>query len=328
MRRGDDSTQPGRPEKPGDDRRSAGGPANAPSSSPATTTYVFSRDAIRRLDKLAVEEFGIPSIVLMENAAVGLATGVAEFLEDLRDASTPGTVLVFAGRGNNGGDGLAAARHLHNEGRRVALVLAAQPDQYEGDAATNLRIVEAMGIPRFVAAPPDPLRAVADALNELGGVADVIIDALLGTGAHGPVTGPYAALIAEINRLREAGSAVVAADLPSGLDADTGAGLCRDGGGDAAREAPLGDPGTGKGGGANPAVRADLTVTFVGLKEGFLTLTAQEFLGEVVVAPIGAPTELACRLGRPVEVSEYPGERPGEPGRGRSKPPPPAPRTH
>lgn len=309
MRRGDDSTEPGRPAKPGDDRR-APAPAEAPSpveQGEAGTTYVFSRDSIRRLDELASREYGVPSIVLMENAAVGLASGAAEFIGDDENGAAAGTVLVVAGRGNNGGDGLAAARHLHNEGHRVAIVLAAPQAEYAGDAETNLRIAAAMGLPMFVAVPGEAVRAVGQAMDALGGIADVVVDALLGTGARGPVSGVLAELIAQTNRLREAGSAVVAADLPSGLDADTGTGL-----------APAPDG----------AVRADLTVTFVGLKEGFLTLAAQEFLGEVVVAPIGAPSELTRRLGRPVAVSEYPGERPGEPGgEGGTRPPPSAPRT-
>jgi len=310
MRRGDDSTEPGRSAKPGEDRRPpAAAPGGAGGASPEqsghATTYVFSREAIRRLDELAIREYGIPSIVLMENAAVGLASGAAEFVGDDDAGTPPGAVLIIAGRGNNGGDGLAAARHLHNEGRQVAIVLAAPQAEYTGDAETNLRITAAMGLPIFVVLPDDPIRAISQALDHLGGGADVVVDALLGTGARGPIGGTLAVLIAQINRLREAGSAVVAADLPSGLDADTGQGL-----------APAPDG----------AVRADLTVTFVGLKEGFLTLTAQEFLGEVVVAPIGAPSELIRRLGRPVAVSEYPGERPGEPGRGRNRPPP-APRT-
>lgn len=310
MRRGDDSTNAGRLGRRG---LPHGGP---PSQDVA---YIFTRDAIRELDRLAVEEFGIPSIVLMENAAIGLAGGAAEFLDgpvgpgdaagggDGAGSGGSGGVLVVAGRGNNGGDGLAAARHLHNEGRRVAIVLAAPPETYTGDAAVNLRIATAMGLPIHVAGPDSARDAIDAAMAELEG-ADVVIDALLGTGATGRITGVYADLIAAINDLGRDGAAVVAADLPSGLDADTGD--------------PLGE-------GGDPAVRADLTVTFVGLKEGFLTLGAQEYLGDIVVAPIGAPTALTIRLGRAVPASEYPGEEaeghgragaPGEPDEGVPRP--------
>lgn len=291
MRRGDDSTDAGRPGRRGGDGDHA---------SDQQTVYVFSRAAIRELDRLAADEFAIPSIVLMENAAIGLASAAGEFLDGDPDG---GFVLIVAGKGNNGGDGLAAARHLHNEGRRVAVVVAAPQDAFTGDAAANLRIALAMGLPVHTAGEGS-CREVIQAASVDAACADrapdVVIDALLGTGATGPLTGVYPALIAEINRLRSAGSRVIAADLPSGLDADTGS--------------PLGQ-------GPDAAVRADLTVTFAGLKEGFLSLSAQEFLGDVAVSPIGAPVELTRRLGRPVAATEYPGEHPGdEPRRGGPDP--------
>ncbi len=310
MRRGDDSTNAGRPGR-------RGAPHGGPPSQ--DLAYIFSRDAVRELDRLAVEEFGIPSIVLMENAAIGLAGGASEFLGDPAGPGEAGAggssggaaggegVLVVAGRGNNGGDGFAAARHLHNEGRRVAIVLAAPPATYTGDAAVNLRIVTAMGLPIHVAGPDSVRDAIDAAAADIDGVG-VVIDALLGTGVAGKIIGLYADLIAAINDLGRDGAAVVAADLPSGLDADSGD--------------PLGE-------GEDPAVRADLTVTFAGLKEGFLTLGAQEFLGDVVVSPIGAPTALTTRLGRAVPTSEYPGEEaegqgragaPGEPDKGVPRP--------
>src|SRR5690606_25361009 len=111
--------------------------------------FVFSREAVREVDRRAVEEFGIPSIVLMENAAIHLTDAVLNRLED--DGRDEGPVLIVAGTGNNGGDGLAAARHLSNAGVEVHIVLAGTPERVKGDAATNLRIVEAMRLPVTVA---------------------------------------------------------------------------------------------------------------------------------------------------------------------------------
>ena len=124
---------------------------------PTPSLYVFSRDAVRRLDRLAVEEFGIPSIVLMENASRHV-TDVA--LDGLEAVDSP-KVLIVCGPGNNGGDGLAAARHLHNAGLRVTVFLAGNPAQYGGDARTNLEIVKHMGLRVFQMDPANPARSLA-----------------------------------------------------------------------------------------------------------------------------------------------------------------------
>ncbi len=240
------------------------------------SVLVFSRAAVREVDRLAAEQYGIPSIVLMENAGLHLA----EVALDLSEEEPP-RVLVVCGPGNNGGDGLCAARHLHNEG---AVVQVVRPDlPARGDCAVHLAIVQAMGLPVTVSDGSSPL------LPAGGPRPDLVIDALLGTGLERPVDGPIAALIRAINALGDAGATVIAADLPSGLDCDRGV--------------PLGD-----------AVRATTTVSFVGLKAGFLKLSAQEYIGDVVVADIGAPRELVERLGRRVadhEEHDSPQMRPG-----------------
>jgi hydroxyethylthiazole kinase-like uncharacterized protein yjeF len=248
--------------------------------------YVLSRRALREVDRLAVSEFAVPSIILMENAALHLAEVALDILEDSEQAR----VLVACGPGNNGGDGLAAARHLHNAGVTVHIVLSGPADKYTEDAAINLAIVRRMGLPITETLETDPAAAMREAARGLGGV-DLVIDALLGTGLDKPVREPLAALIREINTLSGPGGgcAVVAADVPSGLDADTGE--------------PLG-----------VAVKAGTTVSFVGLKEGFLKLAAQSYIGDVVVADIGAPRELVRRLGRVLEDHEphdEPAPRPG-----------------
>lgn len=254
--------------------------------------FVFSREAMREVDRRAVEEFGIPSIVLMENAAIHLAEAVLDILED--SGKEDGAVVV-AGTGNNGGDGLAAARHLANAGVPVHIVLAGAPGRLKGDAATNLRIVEAMRLSLTIADEADAGGTLRRVAQELGPA--VVVDALFGTGLTGPVRGAAAALVAAINEIGEDGASIVAADLPSGLDAETG---------EALGIAPAG------------AVRADVTVTFAGLKRGFLTLAAQGHVGEIMVADIGAPMELVASLGEelPEEV-ERPGDAHAEPAKAR-----------
>lgn len=232
---------------------------------------MLTRQASREVDRLATEEFAMPSLLLMENAAAQLADAVLDAAGDLHSPR----VLILCGPGNNGGDGLAAARHLHNAGAVVALALTAGPDEYRGDAAINLTIVSRMDLPMHDA------RAGVSRLREVlreHGNPDVVVDALLGTGQTCAPRPPIADLVVWIDDLRRAGAVVVAADVPTGLDADTGQ--------------PLGR-----------AVHADVTVTFVGIKKGFLTLSAQEYVGDVVVADIGVPRELVQRLGERLDVA-------------------------
>jgi NAD(P)H-hydrate epimerase len=253
---------------------------------------------VRRLDKLAVDEFGVPSIVLMENAARHV-TDVA--LDGLESIESP-KVLVVCGPGNNGGDGLAAARHLHNAGLRVTVFLAGNPAQYSGDARTNLDIVNHMGLRIFQMDPANPAKSLGSAAAGLG-ASDLVIDALVGTGLSRDLDPTFERLVNEINGLGADGVPVLAVDLPSGMDADTGV--------------PR-----------RVAVRATATVTFAGIKEGFFALEAQPFLGEVVVADIGAPRELLDRLGRKLMDPQTedagpprppPQEAPTRPGTGAGK---------
>jgi NAD(P)H-hydrate epimerase len=222
-------------------------PAGPPRRKAPRNVLVFTRQAIRRLDALAVDRYHIPSIVLMENAAVHLATVARRMLGRSR-----ASVAIFCGPGNNGGDGLALARHLHNSGHQVRIVLAADPARTGGDAGVNLAIARAMGIETVVR----PRRCPAAAL---------VVDALLGTGLDRPVAEPMAGLIRMINRSRPR---VLSVDLPSGMNAETGE--------------PMG-----------LAVRADVTVTMAGWKQGFLSRGARAYLGRVIVADIGVPRALA-----------------------------------
>lgn len=233
-------------------------------------SYVLTRDQSRQLDLLATKEYGLPSIVLMENAARSLAN------EALRLMGERGLtkVVVFAGPGNNGGDGFAAARMLHNAGCSVRVCMAADPDRVKGDAATNLAIIRAMHIEIHIVENEDPLPSIDEAV---GDAADpgLVIDALLGTGLTRAPRMPVKDLIARINELGASGWVILAADAPSGLDVDTG-------------EAP------------GAVVRADTTVTFAALKPAMAGDDAQRLCGRVIVGDIGVPRELLDRLGRQI----------------------------
>lgn len=198
----------------------------------------------------------------MENAG----RGVVELLARL---GASGTFAVACGRGNNGGDGFVIARHLEADGHPVRLLLAAAPGVYAGDAAINLEVCRRSGLPITCLADGDEM-AWRGALADAGW----IVDALLGTGAAGPPRGAVAAAIAAINARRTAGAGVrvLAVDLPSGLDADTGAA-------------------------AGACVRADVTATFVAEKQGFANPLAAAFTGPVHVLGIGAPGAVLRRFG-------------------------------
>jgi NAD(P)H-hydrate epimerase len=215
----------------------------------------LSRAEVREIDRRAIEEYGVPGVVLMENAG----RGAAEVLMQLKPDEA--SVLIVCGAGNNGGDGFVIARHLDLHGIPVKVWLAAHPDKLTPDAAVNYQIVVRSGIRCEVCELPaiNGLLYDVDAYQQ-----DVIVDALFGTGLTGPLREPYDRIAAEINKRA---ATVLAVDIPSGLDCDTGK--------------PLG-----------PTVRADHTVTFVAPKAGFANPEAKEWLGEVHVVGIGAPPAL------------------------------------
>ncbi len=206
----------------------------------------LTRDQVRAIDRRAIEEFGIPGVVLMENAGRGAAELLAR-LNSLRER-----VAILCGPGNNGGDGFVMARHLDRLGITVNLFMFCPPEKLSADAAVNYRIVERMGLPIS--------QSSAVALAGYGWA----VDALFGTGLRGELQSPWSEIVTAINA---SGAKVLAVDIPSGLDCDTGE--------------PLG-----------PTVRANHTVTFVGMKEGFLTSTARQFVGEIHFVDIGAPRKL------------------------------------
>lgn len=218
----------------------------------------LSRIQVREFDRRAAEEFGLPTLVLMENAARSCA-------EVLQSRYRGGSVVILCGKGNNGGDGLALARHLDGAGIPVRILLVAKPAELTPDSAVNLRIVQKAGIPLEILPDGLPDAAWLNLLNP----AAWLVDALLGVGACGD---PRTPLDAAINALNASPGKRLAIDLPSGLDADTGL------------------PG-------RPTVQADITCTLVAPKLGFASSIARTYLGELVVAPIGAPGTLLREFG-------------------------------
>lgn len=225
----------------------------------------LTRAEVRDVDRRAIEDFGLPGIVLMENAGRNAAALVHSLT--VADGST-GRIAVVCGKGNNAGDGFVIARHLENRGHDVRLLLASTPRDYRGDAATNQRVVERAGQRLECLDNAEP-----EQWERLLSGADWIVDALLGTGATGPARGSIAAAIDAINDTRAQGTArVFAVDLPSGLDCDSGV--------------PHG-----------PCVRADVTGTFVARKIGFDHPGAEAFTGTVHVLDIGVPRALLRQIG-------------------------------
>lgn len=206
---------------------------------------------MRRLDEKAIKECGIPGVVLMENAARAAAYCCRRHFGDLAGRR----VAMVCGRGNNGGDGLVMARIFHGWGALVRIFLLGAVNQIKGDARTNLEIVFKMGLE--VVEIPD--EAHLDRLQLHG--ADLIVDAILGTGLSAEVRGMYRQVIESIN-IRK--TPVASVDIPSGLDADTGRiwGV---------------------------AVRADLTITCGLPKIGLLLPPGDALVGTLEVVDIGLP---------------------------------------
>ena len=216
-------------------------------------TAVLTAAQARQVDREAVLVHGIPSLSLMEAAGTG-ATAVATKMLEAAGAGI-GAVVAVAGPGQNGGDALVVARHLHVTGAPVR-VLATTEDP-PGDAGVQMRIVRSLGIPVQVV----PAVGAADVSAGALAHAALVVDGLFGTGLARSLEGRFAALVRAVNT---AARPVLALDLPSGLHCDSGR--------------PLGI-----------AVRATTTATFAARKAGFDRPAAAAYVGTVVVVPIGAP---------------------------------------
>ena len=181
---------------------------------------------MQQLDRLAIEQYGIAGIVLMENAGRGTVTCMEETFGPL----TGSTVVIFVGPGNNGGDGLVIARHALTAGAHPLVVFAIPPEKLRGDAAVNAAIVKKLHIPSLVLSDPFDPADIHQALISAHARNPVscIVDALFGTGLAREVTGHMGRVVETINDLRTSYHLpVVAVDLPSGLDTDSGQPLGR-----------------------------------------------------------------------------------------------------
>ena len=212
---------------------------------------------MREMDRLTIEGVGIPGLLLMEAAS----RAVADAACDLLGQSESKKVAVFCGKGNNGGDGMAAARHLFSRGVEVSVFLAGNPGSLKGDALVQWTILKGMGIPVSVLRSQNDLRGVR--------AGDLVIDALLGTGLVGDVEEPVASVLAWINR---SGRPVLSVDLPSGLWCDTGSF-------------------------GNACVHAARTVTLGELKRGLVLYPGRQKSGRVDVVDIGIPDSVASSVG-------------------------------
>jgi hydroxyethylthiazole kinase-like uncharacterized protein yjeF len=225
--------------------------------SPGKDCVVMSRDEVRAFDSWAINTLGIPGVVLMENAGRSCAELIKEKLAGVSKTK----VCIFCGTVNNGGDGYVIARHLLNSGFKVTVMICGPPGAHskiKGDAKINLDILEGLNQPIEQlnlkdGDIPGRVKAFADG-------ADMLVDGLFGTGLNGQLSDEYKQLIESINSENRP---ILAVDIPSGLDCDTGE--------------PLG-----------AAIKANYTVTFAAVKKGFVSSrTAAQYTGRLFIASIG-----------------------------------------
>ena len=225
--------------------------------------YKFSHRAvsvqhIQKLDKYAIEEIGIPSLCLMENAGRAVAQEVLNSWKGKR----PPRVSIICGSGNNAGDGFAAARHLRNSGAKVKVFTIGAAQQLKQDAAIQYQILKRTDCPIKTMSAID--QGIAKELK----ASDRVIDAIFGVGLNREITEPYRNIILSLNALKKN---VVSVDIPTGLDGTTGKilGVC---------------------------VKARTTVTLTAAKKGFFKNLGPRYTGRIIVADIGIPKELITRV--------------------------------
>ncbi|ATW25577.1 NAD(P)H-hydrate dehydratase [Candidatus Formimonas warabiya] len=217
-------------------------------------------EEMRLLDQTAINEYGIPGVLLMENAGLAVVHAIKDYFSGPLARKR---VMVIAGKGNNGGDGFVVARHLANAGCDVKLFLLCKPEELHGDAALNWKIARKMNIRYQLILTERDLNVVKVALM----YTELVVDGIFGTGFQGAAQGTIAKLIELVN---EAGKPVISIDLPSGMEADTGRvnGAC---------------------------IKARCTVTFGLPKIGLVLEPGASFVGKMLVADISLPQELVVK---------------------------------
>ncbi|MBQ2821477.1 MAG: NAD(P)H-hydrate epimerase [Thermoguttaceae bacterium] len=226
----------------------------------ASTRKILPREDVRELDRIAIESFGMPGLLLMENAARGITELLLEWIK------VPKLVLIFCGAGNNAGDGLALGRQLQLRNVPFEVVLCASPERLGGDALFQYELGRKLDFPMFHLWDADSESEVLARLNSLP-AASVCVDALLGTGAVGPPRFPMAETIKWLNGQE---APILAVDIPTGLDCETGRPFAEN---------------------KDFAVQAGRTVTLAAAKPGLLLPEAEPFTGEIFVSDIGIDVE-------------------------------------
>ncbi len=229
---------------------------------------VVTAKEMQELDHRAEAEYGVSSLILMENAGAGAVREMERYFPRLYRSR----VSVVCGKGNNGGDGFVVARHLANRGTEVQVLLLAKKDELKGDAAINLGIAEKTGIPLVEVMTARDLHGRREVLA----TSDLIVDAILGTGLTGPARGISAEAIQLLNTLQRP---LVALDIPSGLGSDDGRMQ-------------------------EPCIQAYLTLTFALPKRSLLLYPAARCTGEVRVVDIGVPRVLLTDPKLPVNLTD------------------------
>ncbi len=230
---------------------------------------------MREIDRLTTERLGISGLALMDNAGKSVAAFMNARFRNLDRRR----IVILCGKGNNGGDGFVAARHLSALGVKSSIVLVAGEGEMRGDAATNRERWRKSGGELHM------VRTMADWQTVRPSVlsSDIIVDAMLGTGVRGAVEGLLEQVIQDVNQ-RSPEKIVIAVDIPSGLSADAGGAL-------------FGSV-SGKGAGASSIVVANHTVTFTAPKLGMFLGDASKFVGQLSVQGIGSPPELIEEIGK------------------------------
>ncbi|MEO8215797.1 MAG: NAD(P)H-hydrate dehydratase [Acidobacteriota bacterium] len=212
---------------------------------------ILTSEQMQSIDRRATEQFLIPSILLMENAALAVAQAIRSRFPE----ADP--VAIFCGSGSNGGDGFAVARHLESLGVTPLILIIAEKSMIKGDARINLEICERLRLPLYELTDDDTLEEGLARASQ----ADLVVDAIFGTGLNRPPEGLHADAIRGMLSLR---LPIVAVDIPSGLNASSAAIV-------------------------DPVVRADFTVTFAQPKIAHVFQPAADYCGEILVADIGIP---------------------------------------
>lgn len=217
---------------------------------------------MKKLDNWAVQEYGVPSLLLMENAGGAVVRKAEQLLENPYGRQ----VIIIAGKGNNGGDALVAARRLHELGAEVRLFLLFPPEDFSNDTLENWLLVEKKGLKWHILSDENSFYLLKLRLNQC----DLVVDGIFGTGFRGKPENNVSRVIQAVN---ESNAIVLAIDIPSGLEADTGKieGAC---------------------------IKADYTVTFACAKRGLVVFPGKEYVGQLEIANISLPQEAINELER------------------------------